>query len=342
MNRKLDRLSAEELENPTAVQEAIKSAFVELDDEIISDGLAALYEPIPHAEAMCRMAPAISGSCALMALYDSDRSTLHVASTGDSRAVLGRRQDDSEGNNWTATVLSVEHTGLNAEEKARVEAEHPGEDMFSTDGRFLSAEVTRSFGDNRRKWPAKALEDLKQDFFGRVYNRNIPTPPYATAMPDVKNTQVQPGDFLILGTDGFWNHMSNEDAVHCVGLWIEAQATSDPKTAELAQILETSSLSPDAPNEDPESPAEKVAVENIDPADTGLQPPEKKPERHTYPYNWMMERADFVMEQNNVATHLVRNAFGGKDQHLFCSLMSLLPPNSKEARDDVTVIVVLF
>lgn len=164
VNRRLDRLSAEELENATAVQEAIKSAFVELDDEIISDGLAALYEPIPHAEAMCRMAPANSGSCALMALYDPDRSILHVAGTGDSRAVLGRRLDNSEGNTWTATVLSVEHTGLNAEEKARIEAKHPGEDMFSTNGRFLSSEVTRSFGDNRRKWPAKALEDLEQDF----------------------------------------------------------------------------------------------------------------------------------------------------------------------------------
>lgn len=335
MNRKLDRLSAEELENATAVQEAIKSAFVELDDEIISDGLAALYEPIPHAEAMCRMAPANSGSCALMALYDPDRSTLHVAGTGDSRAVLGRRLDNSEGNTWTATVLSVEHTGLNAEEKARIEAEHPGEDMFSTNGRFLSSEVTRSFGDNRRKWPAKALEDLEQDFFGRFYNRNIPTPPYATALPDVKNTQVHSGDFLILGTDGFWNHMSNEDAVHCVGLWIEAQAKSDPKTTELAQIFETSSVRPDAP-------AEKAAVENLDPAGTGLQPAKNKPARSTYPYNWMMERADFVVEQENVATHLVRNAFGGKDQNLFCSLMSLLPPNSKEARDDVTVIVVLF
>lgn len=56
----------------------------------------------------------------------------------------------------------------------------------------------------------------------------------------------------------------------------------------------------------------------------------------------MIERADFVVEEKNVATHLVRNAFGGKDRNLFCSLMSLLPPNSKDTRDDVAVIVVLF
>lgn len=140
---------------------------------------------------------------------------------------------------------------------------HPGEDMFTTDGRFLSAEVTRSVGDNRRKWPAKALEDLKRDFWGRVYNRNIPTPPYATAMPDVKNIQVQPGDFLILGTDGFWNHMSNEDAVYCVGLWIEVQAASDPKTAELAQILETSSLRSDAPDENPRKRPSRILTPRI-------------------------------------------------------------------------------
>lgn len=56
----------------------------------------------------------------------------------------------------------------------------------------------------------------------------------------------------------------------------------------------------------------------------------------------MMERDDFIVENGNVATHLVRNALDGKEQDLFCSVMSLLSPNSKEARDDVTVIVVFF
>lgn len=294
---------------------AIKSAFIELDDEIVSDGLTAIYEPIPHAEAMCRIAPSSCGSCALLALYDPERSIVHVAGAGDSRAVLGRQQDGDNGD-WVSIPLSVDHSGSNPKEMARINAEHPGEDrLFSAAGRFLGSEVTRSFGDNRRKWSKEALEDWKNGFFGRVYNTNIQTPPYATALPDVKNIKVEPGDFLILGTDGFWNHVSNEDAVYCVRLWIEAQAKDMRNYSEQKKNIELA-------NE--------------------IQTPGKEPERHMYPYNWMMERDDFIVEDDNVATHLVRNAFGGKERDLFCSVMGLLPPDSKEARDDVTVIVILF
>ncbi|KAJ5328713.1 hypothetical protein N7452_009103 [Penicillium brevicompactum] len=224
VRRKLDKLSAKDWNDSEAIEVAMKSAFIELDDEIVSDGLAAIYEPITHAEAMCRIAPSSCGSCALLALYDPERSIVHVAGAGDSRAVLGQQQDGDNGD-WVSISLSVDHSGSNPDEMSRIKAQHPGEDrLFSAAGRFLGSEVTRSFGDNRRKWPKEALEDWKNGFFGRVYNTNIQTPPYATALPDVKNIKVEPGDFLILGTDGFWNHVSNEDAVYCVRLWIEAQA----------------------------------------------------------------------------------------------------------------------
>ncbi|KAJ5930963.1 hypothetical protein N7466_006456 [Penicillium verhagenii] len=315
VGRKLDQLSAEDLDDYGAIEAAIKSAFTELDDEIVSDGLAAIYEPIPQAEAMCRIAPSSSGSCVLLALYNPERSTLHVAGAGDSRAVLCRQKQDENGD-WVSIPLSVDHSSTNPDERARIKAEHPGEDrLFSAIGRFLGSEVTRSFGDNRQKWPREALEDWKNGFFGRVYNSNIQTPPYSTALPDVRNIQVQPGDVLILGTDGFWNHVSNEDAVYCVQLWIEAQAKDRANNLEQA--------------------------ENVDLAEV-ISTPEKDPERNMYPYNWEMEREAFIAEHDNIATHLVQNAFGGKERDLFCSVMSLLPPDSKEARDDVTVIVVLF
>ncbi|KAJ5347902.1 uncharacterized protein N7506_001155 [Penicillium brevicompactum] len=299
VRRKLDKLSAKDLNDSEAIEVAMKSAFIELDDEIVSDGLAAIYEPITHAEAMCRIAPSSCGSCALLALYDPERSIVHIAGAGDSRAVLGRQQDGDNGD-WVSIPLSVDHSGSNPDEMARINAEHPGEDrLFSAAGRFLGSEVTRSFGDNRRKWPKEALEDWKNGFFGRVYNTDIQTPPYATALPDVKNIKVEPGDFLILGTDGFWNHVSNEDAVA------------------------------------------KEKYSDCCPGDD-VQTPGKEPERHMYPYNWVMERDDFIVKDDNVATHLVRNAFGGKERDLFCSVMSLLPPDSKEARDDVTVVFILF
>lgn len=234
-----------------AIEGAIKSAFVELDNEIVSDGLAAIYEPIPHAEAMCRIAPSSCGSCALLALYDPETSIVYVAGAGDSRAILGRQQNADDGD-WVSIPLSVDHSGINTDEIARINADHPGEDrLFSASGRFLGSEVTRSFGDNRRKWPKEALEDWKNGFFGRVYNTNIQTPPYATALPDVKSFKVESGDFLILATDGFWNHVSNEDAVYCVRLWIEAQAknkrndSQQEQNVQLADVLQT-------PEEEPE------------------------------------------------------------------------------------------
>lgn len=335
MGRKLDQLSAENLGDPGAIGEAMKSAFTELDDEIVSDGLAAIYEPIPQAEAMCRIAPSSSGSCALLALYDPERSTLYVAGAGDSRAVLGRQKQDANGD-WVSIPLSVDHSGTNPDEQARLNAEHPGEDrLFSAAGRFLGSEVTRSFGDNRLKWPRGALEDWQNGFFGRVYNSNVKTPPYCTALPDVRSIQVQPGDFLILGTDGFWNHVSNEDAVYCVRLWIEAQAKDKANHSEQAENIELAEVV-QVPEEGPADVAHEKEPADITPT------PEKEPERHMYPYNWEMEREAFIVEHDNIATHLVHNAFGGNERDLFCSVMSLLPPDSKEARDDVAVIVVLF
>lgn len=62
VGRKLDDLSAKDLDDPGAIEAALKSAFTDLDDEIVSDGLAALYEQIPHKEVICRIAPSSCGS----------------------------------------------------------------------------------------------------------------------------------------------------------------------------------------------------------------------------------------------------------------------------------------
>ena len=358
--------------------------------------MAAIYEPIPHAEAICRIAPAASGSCALLALYDPGSSRLHVAGTGDSRAVLGRRQPDDT--KWAPIVLSVDHTGHNLDEVARIGAEHPGEedDLFSRARRFLGSEVTRSFGDHVRKWPLKALQTWQHGFFGKVFYDDLPTPPYMTAAPDVKSIQVQPGDFLILATDGFWNHMSNEDAVYCMQMWIDAQkkdivlnassqvehSDQSSKCTEAPDLLDGNSElvidktespvngpgpsfgGPEPPADKtelsidgPESPVEPSFVDPELPLETAKMPvesaesgtplhngPEGVGSRPLYLYNWVMERESLMVERDldNAATHLVCNAFGGKENNLFCSVMSSLSPESKQARDDVTVIVLFF
>lgn len=334
VNRKLDELADAELDDFEKTKNAIKSAFLQLDNEIISDGLAAVYEPIPHAEAVCRITPAESGSCALLTLYNPKSSTLHVANTGDSRAVLARPPCHN-GTEWTSIPLSVDHTATNVDEIARINAEHPGEDSIFRGDRFLSCQVTRSFGDNRRKWPAEALADSKNGFFGRNYMNRIPTPPYETAEPDVQSIQVQTGDILIIATDGFWSHMSNEDAVYCVRLWMDARnpagtlgkLSGDPEEPETVEHSDRNGNS---------------SNESTKPESGSLHSSQEEPRRQMYPYNWVMQQEDFSVEHDNIASHLARNALGGKETDLFRSVMSLLAPKSKEARDDLTVMVVLF
>lgn len=48
------------------------------------------------------------------------------------------------------------------------------------------------------------------------------------------------------------------------------------------------------------------------------------------------------MEDENVATHLLRNVLGGRKWDLFCSVLSTKAHDSKEAKDDITVIAVYF
>jgi len=50
----------------------------------------------------------------------------------------------------------------------------------------------------------------------------------------------------------------------------------------------------------------------------------------------------FVVEDKNAATHLVRNALGGRDRDMVCALLTLPSPYSRRYRDDLTVEVIFF
>ena len=69
---------------------------------------AAITGPSLLNEGMAHVAPAYSGSCALLSYYTSDSQLLRVACTGDSRAVLGRRNAAGE---WKAIALSSDQVG---------------------------------------------------------------------------------------------------------------------------------------------------------------------------------------------------------------------------------------
>ncbi|CAK7238075.1 hypothetical protein SEUCBS140593_010304 [Sporothrix eucalyptigena] len=157
---------------------------------------AAVEKSIAQSFKVQTMLPAFAGSCALLALYDADTGRLHVACTGDSRAVIGRQ---ASGGAWETLPPTIDQTGYNADEVARLQKEHPGEETMT---------------------------DIKRRFYSPpplTPRYDVRTPPYLTAEPVVTTVRVEPGQpcVLILATDGLWDHMKSSQAVDLVGNWLE-------------------------------------------------------------------------------------------------------------------------
>lgn len=292
-----------------AVTAAIKRAFVQLDNRIMDTAEQALRSYAPaSAEALAPFAPAAAGSCALLTIFDPISSTLRTAVAGDSRAVLGSWDPAVE--THAARPLSVDQTGFNEEEVARLERLHPGETgaiIDPTSGRLLGMAITRAFGDHRWKWPLELVQKAKRDFFAVSPRPRYATPPYMTAEPEVTTTQVRTDDFAILASDGLWDHISSEDAVACISTWL-AGARGQKKLPEIKDSSESG-----------------LVVDKED---------------------WLSWRAtpeDFVFEDgDNAAVCLVKNAFGGRRRELFRGVMTSRDPLSRYVRDDVTVMVIFF
>ncbi|KAH7127500.1 phosphatase 2C-like domain-containing protein [Dactylonectria macrodidyma] len=286
------------------VDEAIKNAFVRLDDRITADATDAVkagYDP-GAAEVISAIAPAIAGSCALLSIYDPQTSTLRTAVTGDSRAVRGAWSDKSQ--QFEADQLSVDQTGFNKGEVDRIDREHPGEkdDILSpVSGRLLGLAVTRAFGDHRWKWTKELITTAKEDFYGTTPRPSYKTPPYMSAEPEVTTRQVRTDDFVILASDGLWDTISNEDAVACVSRWLAAKRAGRPEpvkeTKHSGRLGDGWTATP-----------EHFAIEDLDSA----------------------------------AVCLVKNALGGSRRQLFLGAVTTYAPMSRNVRDDMTVQVIFF
>lgn len=335
--------------DPASIDQALKSAFLKLDHEICNESVEKVFKNPSKRLGAELLAPALSGSCALLSFYDTTSKTLRVACTGDSRAVLGRKNPKT--GKWFATPLSEDQTGSNPNEEARMRAEHPGEDHVIYRGRVLgNLEPTRAFGDAAYKWSKDVQEQIRNKFFGRAPNSLLKTPPYVTAEPVVTTTNIEPskGDFVVLATDGLWEMLTNEEVVGLVGQWVEAQnnATSPAKSSSTAWLTSwfSSGNTPSAAS----LPVEKGG--NMD--KTGQvskgqkQPNDQSADTPIRQQQWQIpdphSASRFVVEDKNAATHLVRNALGGRDRDMVCALLTLPSPYSRRYRDDLTVEVIFF
>jgi pyruvate dehydrogenase phosphatase len=308
----------------SAIDAALKSAFVKLDNEICLESVNKLTKNPSKRLGAELLAPALSGSCALLSFYDTRSKTFRVACTGDSRAVLGRRNPQS--GKWFATPLSEDQTGSNPHEEARMRSEHPGEPHVIRNGRVLGQlEPTRAFGDAFYKWSRETQDKIKRHFFGKTPSQLLQTPPYVTAEPVVTSTDIEPekGDFVVLATDGLWEMLTNEEVIGLVGQWIEKQNSAHSNSSSTAWL--TSWFKPSTPA----LPVEKGGNSGK----SGLI--EDKSTAPIRQQQWSVNGKNegrFVLEDKNAATHLIRNALGGRDRDMVCALLTLPSPYSRRYR----------
>lgn len=302
--------------SPEAIDNAIKQGFVRLDNDIVYESVDKVMKSNSRRVAAEILAPALSGSCALLAFYDSQSQDLRIAVAGDSRAVLGRRGPSGK---WVATALSEDQTGGTPSEIERLQKEHPGEQYVVRNGRILGQlEPSRSFGDAFYKWTRETQDKIKSRFFGRTPHPMLKTPPYVTAEPIITRTKIDPkqGDFVVLATDGLWEMLTNEEVVGLVGQWLETQRLGDGAKGSWLQGLFGSS-------ETKQLPVEKATETKT----AGQRPPIRQQQ---YDISGAAQR--FVVEDKNAATHLVRNAMGGKDRDMVSALLTLPSPYSRRYR----------
>ena len=288
-----------------AVEERMKVVFNIVDDALVQKAAQEALAADTREVALDHLSLARSGSCAILAFYDSCTRLLRVANVGDSRAVLGRRVSSSDGSGHYYAVyeLTVDQNGHNPAEESRLLSQHPGE-LIIQRGRVLGWGVSRAFGNGTYKWPLSVQEQLVKRKLIYPPPPNVKTPPYLIAEPEVTTIEVRPGDFLILASDGLWEWMTNEDAVGLVGWWLDEKPPGSKVSGQGAPRTLLPKELPVRGDHDPD--AVRVRIPN------------------TEPY--------YVNIDENAATHLVRNALGGADEELRRRLLEMEAPESRRRR----------
>lgn len=321
---------------------------------------AAPFFSASQTSAREALLPALSGSCAQMVYIDSARRDLYVATTGDSRAVAGYW--DERAGRWEVEALSIDQTGRNPDEVRRLQREHPADEQQSViqRGRVLGGlEPTRAFGDGRYKWDRNTQARLIEAFLpnrqsARGPPKALQTPPYVTAEPVVEWRKIPIGHeehappdslvaaasegltslsgststrelrFIIMATDGLWDLMSNQEAVGLVAGHL-AGIRGEVRAADLQQQCFSPSKSAPAL-------AAKAA------ASDEKAPPSSEHGPHHPLLRTPNHLQKFSFQDDNLSTHLVRNALGGAARERVAGLLAIPSPESRRYRDDVRTI----
>ncbi|KAJ9118065.1 hypothetical protein QFC24_006337 [Naganishia onofrii] len=286
------------------ISDALTSAFVGLDYDICSGPLRLIantkIDVSTKAGVKSISEPATNGACALTVMVDETWQEVYIANTGDSRAVAGyfvEPHTDSNGfhyhGGWRCEVLTEDHTANGPKELQRLQKDHPGEEdhLLSETGRVLGGLMpARAFGDSPYyKWTEEETEALEG------------------------NQRTGKLKFIILATDGLWEHLKSEEAVGLVKTHLTHPQHSPVERKKvqddlLAQWKESADKYPGGRAKGEESKG-----------------------------NW-------IYQDKNAATHLIRNAFEACKWHPEAGkeVISAKPPIARWMRDDVTCSVIFF
>ncbi|KAH6653981.1 phosphatase 2C-like domain-containing protein [Truncatella angustata] len=294
------------------IHEAIGSAFRNLDDALVKSAKVIIESDLPYSEKVEKLKPAQSGACALLTLYDPSSGKLHVANTGDCRAVIGYKTPDGK---WKARALTKDQTGRNKDEIARLKAQFPDEpNIFLSKGRVYGMMPSRTFGDGLYKWDKELRGRLRDEYndFRQPSDSRYPgfgDGPYLTASPVVNTIELPKSGHpcvLIQATDGLWDTMGNQNAIDLVSRWSDLQKSPQPEHE----------------------------------TNTSVQSPE--PVRFGNRAACWYSEARATYQDSNAAVHLIRNGLGGKHDEMVRGALSFTSPLSRWIRDDATVQVVFF
>ncbi|WVW84565.1 hypothetical protein I302_106599 [Kwoniella bestiolae CBS 10118] len=320
------------------VYQRIIDVYKALDTDICRSGLSIAQAPCPDcAEDKVLPTPNPSllslipnaGSTACTALLDIKNERLYLINIGDARAVPGW-YNEREGK-WRVDTLSQDQECGNPDEVERLKANHFDQENVVLDEGFTprllgNMQPSRAFGDDGLKLTKSEKESI--ELAGQVKfvadespftKKTVPyiDPPYMDAEPEIvirklRENQDEKLKFLVIATDGLWDKISSEEAI----LLLSAHYTH-PKHA----------------------PIPKTKLPSLFPQ---FEPDTLRP--RSYPAEDLPgttadnSKGCWLFEDDNAATHLVRNGLDGDgDKKVQEMILSLSGNGTRSVRDDTSV-----
>ncbi|TFK24622.1 hypothetical protein FA15DRAFT_704387 [Coprinopsis marcescibilis] len=301
--------------SPESYQESLdsylKAAFVDTDNQFVQFAKRIVMEAKPEGRqeaARLYLDVALSGACAVLTFYDSASRMLTVAHVGDSRAILGRRQQSRDGRiTYEPVVLTRDHVpNVTRHPAADPKLLQLQEDIGKIEGR-PDRPVLKAFGMAGLKWGREIQERAHQLFLAERPNNladiiDANGEPVIDALPDISHIKVQCGDFLIIATGEAWRTLTNIEAIALVGLWLLGQPDGNMSS------VSSSALTQHISDEAPTGHLNEMGADATE-AEASLQT------------SSAILKATLDSDVN-VAAHLSSNIYGGTDPYVATSRLS--------------------